>query len=170
MRLRTALVPAILAMSALGALPAAHAVGCGTATDNDADVIPSKTLDIQSVSVMVSTKKADKGTIYVTLKVGQTNPTGDPWITAGADFYVNFKVGASQYSLWRHIMNDSPTGRAPDNFGGLGVKPKTKMDATSVTWILPKGTYKGLRTGADACSLSAHDDIANAPAYADQTT
>lgn len=169
MRLRTALVPALLATSFLGGLPAAHAAGCGTATDTTADVIPSKTLDIQSVSVVVSTKRADKGTVYVTLKVGQTNPTGDPWLTAGANYYVNFRVGPSLYSLWRYIDKDGPSGRKPDNFGGVGVKPRFKVDATTVTWILPKGTYKGLRTGADACGLLARDDIQSIPYNIDQT-
>ena len=158
MRLRAVLVPALLATSLLGGLPAAHAAGCGSTSDASGDA-PSKTLDVLGASVAVAKRT---GVVTIQLKVGQTSASGDPFMTAGASYYVDFKVGPSQYSVWRHV---APVfAPAPDVFGGRGVKPKGSMTPNTVTWTLPKGSFKGLRTGTDACSLTAYDSIQNSPA------
>jgi hypothetical protein len=152
MRLLRAAVPALLAASMLGGLPAAHASGCGSTTDTPGDM-PDKALDVVSATV-TPTKK----TVVVTLVVGQTDTKSDPATAAGGvSYYVEFNVGKTQYKLWRHVNVSGP-----EAFGGSnGVKPAHALTATAITWTVPRAAYPGIKRASDACAMTAYSYVQN---------
>ena len=161
--MRVRLLVPVLLLSSLAAVPTAHAASCTSLTDAAGDA-PSATLDVRGADLAVDTTA---GTIVVTLHVGQTDPTGDPFTAPGVSFYVRFLVGPSLETVWRHV-GIRALGE-PDVFGGLTGTPTATMTADSVTWTMPISAFSTYTSPSDVCLSRAFSQLPNGAVTWDTT-
>lgn len=159
MTLRAA-VPALVLLSVLTGLPAAHAAGCANPVTDVAGDAPTRPLDVLGADVAVGATDA-----VVTLHVGTTSWDGDPFRIVGASVWVQFAADGAETTVWRHVSSTEP-----DVYGGTGLGLVAhSLTADTVTWTFDKTLAPNL-AGASTICVTAWSSIQPGSHIVDSTS